>query len=681
VSVCAIKYYFTSLFLIFIFCLYSNQGRAVVSGEISSPSVEDSLIQLISKERNDSVKARHYCNLAVYYHWNQAGKMVKYAEKAYLLAVKTGNEKIQFDALIISADARFVTGDYGKGLQESKKAMDLAKKYKWEERLVKSMLSMALLHSRLGNFQMAVDTYLEILDTEGRNIDSAALASTCNNLSNNYMFLSKYDESLKYRNLAINIRKNLEDSSGLGDSYNDMGEMFLRRNQPDSAIVYLLKCFQIKRSIGDVEMTALSALNLGLAYIRTGNLAEAEKKLDTAYTLSVRIEAKAYMLEILKFKTEIYETQKKYPELVAILKEMLVLKDSLFTEENAIQLNRAYAEFDVEKRDMQIEVMQNEHRQREVLAEKERREARMMLIFFIAGFILLAGILIIGIQRYRITRKQKAIIAQQKKAVDKAYLSLEERNREVLDSIQYAQRLQKAILPPAMAFQEVFSDSYFVLYQPKDIVAGDFYWLEKTEECVLFAAADCTGHGVPGAMVSVVCNNALNRSVREYGLRDPGKILDKTREIVISEFAKSTDEVKDGMDISLVAWTHGETDGQLSIQWAGANNPLWIVRNGEILETKADKQPIGKYTDASPFTSHNIDINKGDMLYLFTDGFQDQFGGEKGKKYKAANLKQFLISIVNEPLAYQRELLIREFEQWRKNTEQIDDLCIIGVKV
>jgi serine phosphatase RsbU (regulator of sigma subunit) len=182
-------------------------------------------------------------------------------------------------------------------------------------------------------------------------------------------------------------------------------------------------------------------------------------------------------------------------------------------------------------------------------------------------------------------------------------------------------------------------------------------------------------------MVSVVCNNALNRSVREYGLRDPGKILDKTREIVISEFAKSTDEVKDGMDISLVAWTHGETDGQLSIQWAGANNPLWIVRNGEILETKADKQPIGKYTDASPFTSHNIDINKGDMLYLFTDGFQDQFGGEKGKKYKAANLKQFLISIVNEPLAYQRELLIREFEQWRKNTEQIDDLCIIGVKV
>lgn len=607
--------------------------------------------------------------------------MVKYAEKAYNLAVKTGNEEIQFDALIISADARFVTGDYGKGLKEAKIAMNLAKKHKWKDRLVKSMLSMALLHSRLGNYQMAVDNYLEILNLGGRNTDSAALASTCNNLSNNYMFLSNYDESLKYRNLAIKIRKNLKDSSGLGDCYNDLGEMFLLRNQPDSAIVYLLRCFQIKRSIGDVEMTALSALNLGLAYIRTGNLIEAENKLDTAYTLSVKIESKAYMLEILKYKAEIFESEKKYGDLVAILKEMLVLKDSLFTEENAIQLNRAYAEFDVEKRDMQIEVMQNKHRQREVLAEKEKREARIMLISFITGFILLAGILIIGIQRYRITRRQKAIIAQQKMAVDKAYLALEERNREVLDSIQYAQRLQKAILPPAMAFQEVFTDSYFVLYQPKDIVAGDFYWLEKTEECVLFAAADCTGHGVPGAMVSVVCNNALNRSVREYGLSDPGKILDKTREIVIAEFAKSTDDVKDGMDISLVALPRVGTDDHLHLQWAGANNPLWIFRNGEILETKADKQPIGKYTDARPFTTHRIEIYKGDTLYIFTDGFQDQFGGEKGKKYKAANLKQFLISIVNEPLAYQRELLIREFEQWRKNTEQIDDLCIIGVKV
>jgi very-short-patch-repair endonuclease/serine phosphatase RsbU (regulator of sigma subunit) len=422
------------------------------------------------------------------------------------------------------------------------------------------------------------------------------------------------------------------------------------------------------------------------------------------------------------------------------------------------------------------------------------------------------------------------VVEQRNDAEHQRHL-VEEKNKEIMDSINYAKRIQNAILPSDNQFTNALPDS-FVLYLPKDVVAGDFYWMERIvksspqvsggvvadrggqlmnlpalkhfrrelrnnltpaeaslwtslsksqldgrkfrrqhsigkyivdfycpseklaieldgevhnsviaqeydyerdlilqsygvkvirfenkvvfeslegllneirsnfgwseaykpprplgtpsskggESVVLFAAADCTGHGVPGALVSVVCHNALNRAVREFGLTDPGKILDKTREIVIAEFEKSADDVKDGMDISLVALTVG-TDGHLSLQWAGANNPLWLIRNGEVLETKPDKQPIGKYVDPKPFTTHTMDLQKGETIYIFTDGFQDQFGGDKGKKFKAASLKQLLLSIQHETMDRQRELLIEAFENWREGYEQIDDVCTIGVRV
>jgi serine phosphatase RsbU (regulator of sigma subunit) len=216
-----------------------------------------------------------------------------------------------------------------------------------------------------------------------------------------------------------------------------------------------------------------------------------------------------------------------------------------------------------------------------------------------------------------------------------------------------------------------------VLYLPKDVVAGDFYWLEHVRDIVLFAAADCTGHGVPGAMMSVVCHNALNRSVREEGLTDPGKILDRTREIIIQELGKSNEDVKDGMDISFCALNTKTAE----LKWAGANNPLWFIRNGELSEIKPDKQPIGQYFNSNPFTTHAFKLQVNDVLYVATDGYQDQFGGEKGKKYKASNLKQLLLSIHNKPLDEQNKIIRDSFISWKGKNEQVDDVCVIGVRI
>lgn len=271
----------------------------------------------------------------------------------------------------------------------------------------------------------------------------------------------------------------------------------------------------------------------------------------------------------------------------------------------------------------------------------------------------------------------KKIVVRQKQTeynLNEKHNLLKSALKEITDSIDYAKRIQNAILPPLRLVKTYFKES-FILYKPKDIVAGDFYWMEHIGDTILFAAADCTGHGVPGAMVSVVCHNALNRAVREYNLTDPGEILDKVRTIVIEEFEKSDDDVKDGMDIALCALTGNH------LQYAGAHNPLWIIRNKEILETKANKEPIGKFHHQSPFTTHSFELEKGDTIYIFSDGLVDQFGGEKEKKFKPAKLRKILLQVQNQPLLTQRISINEAFENWKGDLEQVDDVCMIGVRI
>jgi ligand-binding sensor domain-containing protein/serine phosphatase RsbU (regulator of sigma subunit) len=305
----------------------------------------------------------------------------------------------------------------------------------------------------------------------------------------------------------------------------------------------------------------------------------------------------------------------------------------------------------------------------------------------------LTGIaLIFGLIRWRtnkLKQRQKELeaeveiatkeILEQKNEAEKQKEIVEEKNKEIMDSIQYAKRLQDAILPPKKQVKEYFKNS-FILFRPKDVVSGDFYWMETRDDLIFFAAADCTGHGVPGAMVSVVCANALNKSVNELGKTNPADILNTTRSLVIETFSKSGNEVKDGMDISLCVFKRGSE----KLLWAGANNPLWIIRGtqNEVEVIKADKQPIGiYYGEEKPFTAHSITMNRGDFLYMFSDGFADQFGGERGKKMKSGKFKQLLLKHHEENMEQQRIALEKAFDNWKGDLSQIDDVCVIGVKI
>lgn len=274
-----------------------------------------------------------------------------------------------------------------------------------------------------------------------------------------------------------------------------------------------------------------------------------------------------------------------------------------------------------------------------------------------------------AIHEYETLQKEKEI--SQLRNVE-----LKEALDEIGASVRYAKRIQSAILPPIDLIQQKIPHS-FIYYQPKDIVAGDFYFMEIVDDWTFIAAADCTGHGVPGALVSVICSNALNRAIHEHRLKLPGEILDKTTNIVCETFAKSLEEVKDGMDISLLAINNNRKE----ILWSGANNPLWIIKAGELVEVPPNKQPVGKSDNRIPFTTHNLNYCKESNFFLFTDGYADQFGGPSGKKYKYKKFKEFLLKIIHKTPNEQLVSLNFEFENWRGKLEQVDDICIIGIKL
>ena len=257
---------------------------------------------------------------------------------------------------------------------------------------------------------------------------------------------------------------------------------------------------------------------------------------------------------------------------------------------------------------------------------------------------------------------------------------LAEKNKDITDSIRYAKRIQEAILPPDIVIKKHLPDS-FVFSKPKDIVSGDFYWIDKKGDQIMFAAVDCTGHGVPGAFMSIVGYNILNQAINDNASMIPAKLLDKLNKGVSQTLNQTSEDtrLRDGMDIALCAINFKT----MELQFAGAYNPLIIVRNKEIIEFKADSIAIGSYTEGQvqSYTNHVFPLQKGDTIYVFSDGYSDQFGGPDGKKFKLNQFKTMLLNLNGVSMTQQQVALEKSIEEWRGVLQQVDDMLIIGVRI
>lgn len=576
----------------------------------------------------------------------------------------------------------YYQGDYKPAINFWTQSLKMKEKSGDKLGMANTLNNIGNIHKAQNDLATAIEYYKRSL-TIYSDIDHAnGSVVTSSNLAGIYLEQGKAEMAQQMFTTCYEMSVLEKDRKGISDAYNGFGLVFKFSGELDSAKTYFLKSLQMRESIGDAKGMAETNNHLATIFLAMGKLNDARKYAETSMMLADEINSLQHIKSAAESLWKIYKSNGQTSKALEMHELFIKMRDSLESEQNRMEIIRNEFEYEYEKqltadslRAAEADKLKDAELSAKNAESRQRKLQNYVLLAILILSLLFGAILY---HRFRLTNKQKAIIEQQKNEVDHAYSVLEIKNREITDSITYAKRIQYAILPSNKRVKECLKES-FVVFQPKDIVAGDFYWIEERDGQLLFAACDCTGHGVPGAMVSVVCVNGLNRAVRENGLTDPGKILDKTREIVVTEFEKSDDEVKDGMDVSLCSLSLDN----MTLKWAGANNPLWIFRNDtkEIEEIKPDKQTIAKVEYPKPFTTHQLRVNKGDIIYLFTDGFKDQFGGNKGKKFKASNLKKLLLSIHHEPMDIQKTRIQQSFDNWKGELEQVDDVCIIGVRL
>lgn len=470
---------------------------------------------------------------------------------------------------------------------------------------------------------------------------------------------------------GVAVAEEYEDFHYKGILLNSLGVLYRETGEYTKAIKALEESMRIKEGAVNKLPLATTLANLGGLYLRIDEIAKAERCLKQAEQIvneskdiKRRLQTFSGLFELYKRKNEV---SMAFPYAVKVIE----LKDSSYLQDLAEENAKLEAMFNNAKKQKEVELAEFKNKQLESNIQMKNRENKVILL----GLSVLIVLLIWSLFSYVGKRKAHKELELKNTLVVTQKIKVEEQHKEIIDSITYAKRLQEGILPSEQLFSSVFKD-FFILNKPKDIVAGDFYWMEIKNDFVFVAVADCTGHGVPGALVSMVCNNALNRCVYEFSLTDPGRILDKTRELVLQSFDKGGMDVKDGMDISLIAYNSSTKN----LLWAGANNPLWYFNSSEFSELKGDKQPIGKSYNYKAFTTHRLQYAENMRIYLFSDGYADQFGGVRGKKLMNKRFAELLQNVQSEKMTAQKKQLDTYFTEWQGKLDQLDDVCVVGIE-
>ncbi|MBI3135271.1 MAG: tetratricopeptide repeat protein [Bacteroidetes bacterium] len=567
--------------------------------------------------------------------------------------------------------------------------------------------NLGVLYSAQGDTAKSLFYHNESLRLKKRIGDNIGVALSLNNIGTLYKEQGRTFEALHCFEKSLRISKELNDERVMAISYDNIAGIYFNEGYPTKAIDYYNKALQIREINGEYSGAAFSLNNIASVYLSMDQVDKAQTYAERSLLLAEEI---AYPMDIQNAAQTLYDIfklRKNYEKALYYHELFIDMRDSLHNVINERATLAQSLKYEYEKESLKDslqnqkiqEIKDSKISEQNAVIGKEKTFRYALIIVLV----LMAYVVFISVRNYmrkqrdnELIQNQKNEVESQKQKIEKQHHILEETYKEISDSITYAKRIQQAILPPVESVSNAFRDS-FVWYQPKNVVSGDFYWMEKIDHLLILAVADCTGHGVPGAMVSVVCHNALNRSVFEFGITEPNLILDKTRQLVIETFDKSGSEVKDGMDISLICI---DTIAK-KMTYAGANNNIYIIRRGlksetfgerseislhdtklcTLIELKSDKQPIGRFSKARDFTKHELMLYADDRIYLFSDGLADQFGGPKGKKFKYQQFKEILVQNHQEPMENQLNELSINFESWKGELEQVDDICVIGVTI
>lgn len=519
--------------------------------------------------------------------------------------------------------------DYSLSLTHSLKALKIYKELNALKDEADTLNSIGAVYMFQNEHAKRLDCNLQCLKIREKVGDKEGVSGSQNNIGETYFEMGDANNAMEWFYLSLNNPDSSEQIKAWAT--HNLGKVFVSKGDFEKARKYLLKSLNISSSVNYDVLSAVSNIELALLFFETNVFKQAEQFALAAFEIAERIGSKEEAKKALNIIAQVKERTGDLEGALIFYKKHHEAHIAIFNELNVQRIRDIEFQYEIERITKQAEI-----------------------------------------ERLKTFELQSAYeeIEHQKKL-------LEHRNVEIIDSIKYAQRIQQALLKDEEHISKHLPP-HFILYKPKDIVSGDFYWVLEKIPHLYIAVADCTGHGVPGAFLTMLGTSYLNEISSRDDLPSPAQILDELRIKFVKELG-GDGETKDGMDISMIRINCKTNE----ILWAGANNPLWIIKKdaNEIHEIKGDKQPIGLTHSPVLFTNHSLQLQQGDSVFLFTDGFADQFGGPKGKKFKYKQLKELLISSNNFTLEKQKQILETTFVEWSGALEQVDDICLIGVRL
>jgi serine phosphatase RsbU (regulator of sigma subunit) len=602
-----------------------------------------------------------------------------------------------------------------EGLDYSKQSYDLAKKLSYERMYPTICNTYGLIYADMAEVALALDKYIEGLKYAKKNNQpgsSAALynslgnlygttgetrkamanyrmsmedfvkahpdkfpAPTCSNLVGVYTTLQKYDSAMYYANLCIDYNIKENNRNGLMANYISLSEIYSAQKNGEKSLEAATRALVIAKEMKDDYTLSHVYVQLGNAYSLNENYKEALDALGQAIFYAKQTGDMPALELATLYLSQIYEKTGNYKNSLKYFKEYKVYQDSTLNNESIQQVKNAEAKYENEKKQKEIELLGEKQK----LNDAENQKKKIYLSVALLGIIVLGFVLVILYRNNRLKQKTNQDLEAFNREINTQKELVELKNKEITDSINYAKRIQQSILTSENYFKKHTRD-FFILFKPKDIVSGDFYWALDHNNKFIVMTADCTGHGVPGAMMSMMGINFLNEIVNEKGISEPAAILNTLRSDIIRALnpEDSVIETKDGMDACLCSF---DLKNQ-RLTYATANNSFYIIRDKELIVSRSNKMPVGAGHNASVlFEEFSIDLKKDDLVISLTDGYADQFGGQKGKKFKYKQLEEVLLANAQLPLKDLKTKLDDAIEEWRGSLEQVDDICVIGIRV
>lgn len=634
-------------------------------------SLEKQLMVTTSSEAQAEILQQIYDEIEVF-NYERANKI---AHKYYLLATETlPDSKHELAAILRMGNSFMYLEKNDSALYYYKELIDKASELKDTVFLSKAYNNLGVLNANTGDLSAGVYYFKKSSELDALIGDNEGSITGYSNIGAIFAAQHKTDSALLYLNRALDAALVLQNPGIILTCYIDLSVIHSGLGNIDEAQRYANLGLEIAKSTNDLPSIAHAERMIALTYQKEGKYKIAVEHDLLSLGAAQDGGALEHAISAIIGLAFSYEQIGMYKEALAYHKMYRIYSDSLQEINNEAQFIRASQEFNAEQAIKENEILYQKGKIKDLEIEKSEEElanSRIVIISSIVGLFLLV-VLAITLYNRNIIKQR----ANQK--LHDANAIIQAKNNDIIASIDYASKIQEALLPNSDE-PNLFQDSFFLL-KPKDIVSGDFVWHTQVDEFKVFAAVDCTGHGVPGAFMSMIGNAFLQQIIVEKGLRDPGKILDLLREKIITALnqKKGTSHRRDGMDMALCVFNTKNN----KLHFAGANNPLFMIQQNVLVEIQGDKQPVGFFEGLEqPFTSHSVDVFDGDCIYVFSDGYVDQFGGPKGKKFKYKQLKEVLMSIHHKKMQEQKNILNQTFNDWKGDLEQLDDVCIVGVRI